>query len=103
MYNVEYTSLTMLLNLFCSNVLCFFCSTCLYSSSASRGEFLSYLTIVKTANTSKMCFSSNIEGCFDSISLKFYPLDPLSPPDALKHHFTSLKTDLIFLQPRVLE
>ena len=28
---------------------------------------------------------------------------PLSPHDALKHHFTFLKTDLIFLQPRVLE
>ena len=28
---------------------------------------------------------------------------PLSLHDALKHHFTSLKTDLIFLQPRVLE
>ena len=28
---------------------------------------------------------------------------PLSPHDALKHHFTSLKTDLILLQPRVLE
>ena len=30
-------------------------------------------------------------------------INPLSPHDALKHHFTSLKTDLIFLQPRVLE
>ena len=29
--------------------------------------------------------------------------NPLSPHYALKHHFTSLKTDLIFLQPRVLE
>ena len=29
--------------------------------------------------------------------------NPLSAQDALKHHFTSLKTDLIFLQPRVLE
>ena len=29
--------------------------------------------------------------------------NPLSPHDALKHHLTSLKTDLIFLQPRVLE
>ena len=29
--------------------------------------------------------------------------DPSSPRDALKHHFTSLKTDLIFLQPRVFE
>ena len=30
-------------------------------------------------------------------------LNPLSPHDALKHHFTSLKTDLIFLQLGVLE
>ena len=30
-------------------------------------------------------------------------INPLSPHDALKHHFTSLKTDLIFPQPRVLE
>ena len=29
--------------------------------------------------------------------------NPLSPHDALKHHFTSLKTYLIFSQPRVLE
>ena len=30
-------------------------------------------------------------------------VNPLSPHDALKHHLTSLKTDLIFVQPRVLE
>ena len=30
-------------------------------------------------------------------------INPLNPHDALKHHFTSLKTDLIFLPPRVLE
>ena len=30
-------------------------------------------------------------------------INPLSPHDALKHHFTSLKTDLLFLQLRVLE
>ena len=30
-------------------------------------------------------------------------LNPLSPHDALKHHFTSLKTDLIFLQLWALE
>ena len=29
--------------------------------------------------------------------------NPLSPHDALNHHFTSLKTDLIFLQLGVLE
>ena len=28
--------------------------------------------------------------------------NPLSPHDALKHHFTSPKTDSIFLQPKVL-
>ena len=31
-----------------------------------------------------------------------YCVNRLRPHDALKHHFTSLKTDLIFLQPRVL-
>ena len=31
------------------------------------------------------------------------PLNPLSPHDALKHHFTALKTDLIFPQLGVLE
>ena len=35
--------------------------------------------------------------------VKSLTINPLSPHDALKHHFTSLKTDLIFLQPRVLE
>ena len=33
----------------------------------------------------------------------FSILNPLSPHDAIKHHFTSLKTDLIFLQLVVLE
>ena len=32
-----------------------------------------------------------------------YYFNPLGPHDALKHHFTSLKTDLIFLQQSVLE
>ena len=32
-----------------------------------------------------------------------YSINQLSPRDALKHHFTSLKTDLIFLQPKVLK
>ena len=30
-------------------------------------------------------------------------INPLSLHDALKHHFTSLETDLISLQQRVLE
>ena len=32
-----------------------------------------------------------------------YVFNPLSSHDAIKHHFTSLGTDLIFLQPRVSE
>ena len=43
-----------------------------------------YIVIIKTVS---QCFRSH----------------PLSPHDALKHHFTSLKTYLIFLQPRVLK
>ena len=30
-------------------------------------------------------------------------INPLSPDDALKHHFTFMKRDLLFLQQRVLE
>ena len=32
-----------------------------------------------------------------------YGFNPLSPHDALNHHFTSLRTELIFLQLGVLE
>ena len=41
----------------------------------------------------------------DVNSIDNYPhtVNLLSPHDALKHHFTSLKTDLIFLEPRILE
>ena len=35
--------------------------------------------------------------------LLIYLFNPFSPHDALKHHLTSLRTDLIFLQQRVLE
>ena len=41
-----------------------------------------------------------------SLINRFSPYDainPLSPQDVLKHHITSLKTHLIFLQLRVLE
>ena len=37
------------------------------------------------------------------ITVLIYLINPLNPHDALKHHFTSLKTDLIFQQTRVLE
>ena len=41
--------------------------------------------------TKKPCKQSNIR------------FNPLGPEDALKHHFTSLKTDLIFQQLGILE
>ena len=45
---------------------------------------------------------SNCKQAKHSISI-YLTVAHLSPHDALKHHFTSLKTDLIFLQAWVLE
>ena len=39
--------------------------------------------------------------CFSHLNKSM--INPLRPHDALKHHFTSLKTDLFFLQPGVLD
>ena len=39
----------------------------------------------------------------NSFQIVIHLINPLNPHDALKHHFTSLRTDLIFLQLRVLE
>ena len=39
----------------------------------------------------------------DSQQIHCQDVNPLTPRDAIKHHFTSLKTDPIFLQPRVVE
>ena len=39
----------------------------------------------------------------DTRGYTWHDLNPLSPHDALKHHFTSLKTDLIFPQLRVFK
>ena len=44
-------------------------------------------------------FNSFEAGIVDAIPI----FNPLSPHDALKHHFTSLKTHLILLQLRVVE
>ena len=46
---------------------------------------------------------THIPAMYVDSSLRTLRFNPLSPPDALKHHFTSLKTDLIFLQLRVSE
>ena len=53
----------------------------------------------------RRCFyqQNNILGVKKFKSIPNGEFNPLSPHDALKHHFTSLKTILIFLKPRVLE
>ena len=43
-----------------------------------------------------------VPGLSASTENTIHLLSPLCPHDALKHHFTSLKTDLIFLQPKGL-
>ena len=40
---------------------------------------------------------------FSGVRVNTPCINPLSTHDALKHHFTSLKTDRNFLQPRVIE
>ena len=49
------------------------------------------------------CRSLNVLYVVASTMWASLPLNPLSLHDSLMHHFTSLKIDLIFLQPRVLE
>ena len=41
--------------------------------------------------------------CKQAEKMRPNTLNPSSPHDALKHHFTFPKTDLIFLQQMVLE
>ena len=73
-------------------------------------EALSYFSIPHqclTVRHSRQQPDAWAEGCcwlWRANNIVFgYIFNPLSPHDALKHHFTSLKTYLIFLQPRVLE
>ena len=58
------------------------------------------LTLLKVWQCFELVFNSCSAEFFAII---FHLLIPLSPHDALMHHFTSLKTDVIFLQPKVLE
>ena len=51
------------------------------------GERRGLLANIKTALEHRLVLAGNM-------------VNPLSPHDALKHTFTALKTDLIFLQPR---
>ena len=46
------------------------------------------------------CWNQTIPGLIDQSFVRTIIFKPLSPHDALKHHFTSMKTDLIFLQLR---
>ena len=59
-------------------------------------------TLVQWDDTLIIIFCLAFVVC-DFCILIYLNINPLSPHDALKHHFTSMKTDLIFLQQRVLE
>ena len=48
-------------------------------------------------------YSTPLSANNNSTIIVYNLFNPLSPHDASKHHFISLKTDLIFLQQRVLE
>ena len=49
--------------------------------------------------SSEICERCSFE-CDTGVYSNHHMINPLSPHDALKHHFTSLKTYLIFLQLR---
>ena len=74
-----------------------------YLSDFSDFWFTTYLKIyvyvVRQGLTNK---KQRVKISFSDFWLKTC-FNPLSPHDALKHHLTSLKTDLISLQPRVWE
>ena len=50
-----------------------------------------------------MFYLCDVGFTFSCVVLCIVSVNPLSPHDALMHHFTFQKTDLSFLQPRVLE
>ena len=72
----------------------------IYISATSSEDLLLYKKCTKdTIHTDMEHYSRDTT---DTLCV-FNFLNPLSPHDEIKHHFTSLKTDLIFLQPMVLE
>ena len=86
----------------CYIVLCGVCVQALYTTA---GE----IQYIVWHNKCWLWWEARVHVIYTYAQIFIFPawltigLNPLSPHDALKHHFTSLKTDLIFLQPSVLE
>ena len=60
------------------------------------GDEVNKVSIIRDNDVSSECYQPGSD-------LFINLINPLGLHDALKHHYTSLKTDLIFLQQRVLE
>ena len=75
-----------------------------YISSFEAGNCVSNSCFKSMKNGNKQLSSTRLTilACAYKVKDASY-INPLSPHDALKHHFTSMKTDLISVQLRILE
>ena len=78
-----------------------------YRDTQLQGVKITHICFISDQTFSNLdvysLMSPNVVLMLDHRPLLITVIYPLSPHDALKHHITSLKTDLILLQPRVLE
>ena len=75
------------------------CSGFDYDGKWDACWFHGVLTECQPMQIKETCIHFRLRQCCKSlnpITLKYVCVNPLSPHDALTHHFTSLKTDLIF-------
>ena len=81
----------------------------LFSYDDEADQIISYQSIdlqllqrMEIGEYSNLMYTQGVQISVDVVELyAIRGINPLSPHDALKHHFTSLKADLIFLQLRV--
>ena len=62
-----------------------------------------YVLMLNSVNAKDISVIRDVDPMLGRRFKQWFNINPLSPHDALKHHFTSLKTDYIFLQLRDLE
>ena len=70
---------------------------CIVDSALKNGIARSRRNVLYSMVAIKSLLISKPQNLPTNSKLSYWTLNPLSPHDALKHHFTSLKTDLIFL------
>ena len=77
-----------------------------WNKTPIRNGYFNYNVAINQDNLIEICHPLelvSLQRTHVKLCLATAVLNPLRPHDALKHHFISLKTDLIFIQPRVLE